>query len=792
MTEPFEKCLPKISFGVIVLNGEPFTRYCLKSLYPYAHQIIVVEGAVKGAENTATPEGHSIDGTLEVLKRFKDEEDPEDKIVLITRDGFWEEKDQMSQAYADAVTGDWLWQVDIDEFYKDGDMEFLCRMLHECPEITTVSIEQITFWGSPDYSCDSTYLQKGLVLCHRIFKWEPGYSYASHRPPTVVDRAGVNLLDINPVSGKDLASIGIVFYHYSLLFPKQVREKVSYYATWTGKRHRAMPRWMEDDYFKMKNPFHLHNVPSHPGWLERFEGEHPVQIVQMWDDIESGRLEVETRPINDVETFLDSYEYRKGIMDIRSELRKREKPDIRMDDPVLRSVVNNIDSSGLVGVLQVSTNESRGGAAQIHNSICEGLTADVSSRYAVRSFVKERDNKAPWCEQLYSPSIEERVPTIPTQLMDYDIASSFYLLQKAAFLSCDLVHMHNLHGYYFNPLTLPLISLQKPTVWTLHDMNSFTGHCGVSFECEGWKSGCKKCPHLDYYPQLRKDVAGEILRDKRVVSSLRDTTLVCPSQWLAGYIGETFLNHLDCRVIPNGIDTNVFRPYRKDESRKMLGIPQDAFVLAMTAQGGMKNSFKGGEYLEKAGIALQQRHPNLVLLNIGGEYYSDKVRIMNLPYIEDRNILALAYSAGDVFAYPSLADNYPLSVMEAMACGLPVVSFRTGGIPEQVDEGENGFVVDYKNLKQFTMSLGMLVDRPSLCRAMSFKAAEKGRSFTLETMVDAYKGLYEEVLERRARNGEPNIGNKARALEYLQSRLGSVGNTAGVEAYRRVLNSRGK
>ena len=92
--------LPKVTFGIIVLNGEPFTRYCLRSLYPFAHEIIVVEGAAPAAAKVATPDGHSTDGTLETLYRFKAEEDPEDKVVIITREGFWREKDEQSQAYA--------------------------------------------------------------------------------------------------------------------------------------------------------------------------------------------------------------------------------------------------------------------------------------------------------------------------------------------------------------------------------------------------------------------------------------------------------------------------------------------------------------------------------------------------------------------------------------------------------------------------------------------------------------------------------------------------------------------
>jgi len=128
--------LPKVTFGIIVLNGEPFTRYCLRSLYPFAHQIIVVEGATKNARALSTIDGHSNDGTLEALQRFKDEEDPENKVQVITRNDFWDEKDEMSKAYAEQATGDYLWQVDTDEFYKVEDMQAILEMLRNNPKIT--------------------------------------------------------------------------------------------------------------------------------------------------------------------------------------------------------------------------------------------------------------------------------------------------------------------------------------------------------------------------------------------------------------------------------------------------------------------------------------------------------------------------------------------------------------------------------------------------------------------------------------------------------------------------------
>ena len=198
--------LPRISFGIIVLNGEPFTRYCLRSLYPFAHEIIVVEGGHEDTRAVTTHDGHSTDGTLETLRRFVSEEDPEKKVRIVTRDGFWPKRDELghvrtaqSRAYAELATGDYLWQVDIDEFYHPRDMTAVLEILRSQPSATEVSFHPRNFFGGIDYLVDGwffmRYVRDGV---HRVFKWGPGYQYVTHEPPRVHD-----------ASGRELRSIGL-------------------------------------------------------------------------------------------------------------------------------------------------------------------------------------------------------------------------------------------------------------------------------------------------------------------------------------------------------------------------------------------------------------------------------------------------------------------------------------------------------------------------------------------------------------------------------------------------------
>lgn len=302
-------CFPKISFGIIVLNGEPFIKYCLRQIYDHAYQIIIVEGGSKKAVDIA-PEGHSTDGTLESLYNFKKREDPENKLKIITRDGFWKDKDEQSQEYAKRATGDYLWQVDIDEFYKEKDIKKVKDLLVKNPDIDTVSFRQITFWGWFDYWCDSIYLRANNANeFHRLFKWEPGNCYFTHRPPTVIDSNKINLRKKKWLTANDTEKKGIFLYHYSLIFPKQVKDKCSYYSTQGEVFKEKANKWVEQCYLKINKPFRVHNVYTYPSWLMRYEGSHPEQIEQMRSDILIGRLKVDTREITDIERLLSSRIY---------------------------------------------------------------------------------------------------------------------------------------------------------------------------------------------------------------------------------------------------------------------------------------------------------------------------------------------------------------------------------------------------------------------------------------------------------------------------------------------------
>lgn len=308
---------PKITFGIIVLNGEPFTRYCLRSVYPFAYEIIVVEGGHEDAKSVCTPDGHSIDGTLESLYKFKKEEDKENKLTIVTKDGFWPKKDELgrdrtpqSRAYAERATGNYLWQIDIDEFYKHEDMMKVIKLLSDNPDITAVTFPTYTFWGDIDFIADSWALRRGAMYYHRLFKWSEKYRYLTHEPPTVIDENGIDLRTKHWIKGETMAKKNIFMYHYSLLFPWQVEQKVKVYKDEKPKDCSEIIQWAENNYFKLGNPFRVHNLYLYPSWLERFHGKHPEQVICMMRDIKEGKVDAKLRRTDDIDTLLDSNDYR--------------------------------------------------------------------------------------------------------------------------------------------------------------------------------------------------------------------------------------------------------------------------------------------------------------------------------------------------------------------------------------------------------------------------------------------------------------------------------------------------
>lgn len=268
-------------------------------------------------------------------------------------------------------------------------------------------------------------------------------------------------------------------------------------------------------------------------------------------------------------------------------------------------------------------------------------------------------------------------------------------LEKVHEIEPDLIHLHNIHGYYLNIELLFRYIKEKriPVIWTLHDCWAFTGHCAY-FDyvgCNKWKTGCYECPQLHTYPSsLFVDHSEHSYRKKKdLFENVENMTVVTPSKWLKVLVGESFLRHHQTLVINNGVDTEVFSP--KACKKSYFGISEDKFViLGVAAQFTPR---KGLKYFLEIADKLDE---NTVIFLIGlnkKQLRSLPKNIIGIERTENKERLVEAYSLADVFVNPTLEDNFPTTNLEALACGTPVITFRTGGSPESVDE-DTGIIVE--------------------------------------------------------------------------------------------------
>ena len=217
----------KFSFGMIVFNGDTFLKETLESIYDFAYEIIIVEGPDRNAVCMAGPDGGSSDSTMDILEHFPD---PLKKIKIIR--GTWQNKDEQSNRFISEATGDYIWQVDDDEVYKEEDLFEVEELLINDPEITAVSF----YWMNFFKNFQTVMVADPPYEVWRLFKLKSGYRFRTHRPPTVYDPVtGVELHSVKPLHGEELARRGIYIYHYSYLTDKQVRDKICYHTNYRLK-----------------------------------------------------------------------------------------------------------------------------------------------------------------------------------------------------------------------------------------------------------------------------------------------------------------------------------------------------------------------------------------------------------------------------------------------------------------------------------------------------------------------------------------------------------------------------
>ena len=317
-----------------------------------------------------------------------------------------------------------------------------------------------------------------------------------------------------------------------------------------------------------------------------------------------------------------------------------------------------------------------------------------------------------------------------------------------------VIHAHNLFGGYFDLRQLPRLSRQVPFILTLHDMWAFTGHCAHPLGCERWKQACGQCPHLDLPPAIPKDGSAANLTVKKRIYAESRLHLATPSQWLMDQVNRSILKPgiTNAKVIPNGIDQGVFRPGDKAAARRHLDLPMEAHILLFVAAGNRSNPWKDYETLDTAVQMLSNRlqGQRLILLASGQlekENPHKNVEVRHIPWLDDKAELVHYYHASDLYLHAAHAENFPNVILESLSCGLPVIGTRTGGIPEQIQEGRNGHVVPQRDPEAMAGKAHDLLCQPETLARFSKNAADQAKStYSLERMVREYLCWFEELL----------------------------------------------
>jgi glycosyltransferase involved in cell wall biosynthesis len=396
-------------------------------------------------------------------------------------------------------------------------------------------------------------------------------------------------------------------------------------------------------------------------------------------------------------------------------------------------------------IAHINTNDKSGGAATVARRLTEW---QVNRGYNSHLIVGYKQTELPFVKQI---DIEKDI-TIDENFLDYNLTGSYNLLFDKLVHESQILHLHNLHGGYFNPFTLIPLSMQSSLIWTLHDMQSFTGHCAHSLDCNKWKSGCGNCPYLNLYPALKEDITSKLLKDKKYIYQNSDFVVTTPSNWLREKAESSILKDKRIEVINNSVNTSHFSPMDKAALKRKYNIPQNTLVLGSISNGGLKNPWKGGSYALNVLEILKEKNINFIFLNIGSTDETKLPFVINVPPLGEEKDIVEMLSLMDIFIFTSIAENAPLVIIEALSCGVPIVSFDVGGVPEMVENNVNGYIVKYLDTLAMAKAIVHLANnKENLLRFSENNRTKAIKNFDESVVASKYIELYNSVFEDKKR-----------------------------------------
>ncbi len=418
-------------------------------------------------------------------------------------------------------------------------------------------------------------------------------------------------------------------------------------------------------------------------------------------------------------------------------------------------------------VVLINNADTKGGASRAAFALTKALRKNevaaemfVQTKFGNSDFVHSADN-----------NVLASIYTLSRKAVDFATINFLTISERGRFSfpifgqnisknniieNSDLLHLHWINEGFFSLNTFRKIAeLNKPIVWTLHDMWAFTGGCHYSGECNNYLTECKNCPSLKF-PGV-KDLSYRIFKGKFIAYKNLNLQLVTCSNWLSGEVEKSkLLSNITVDVIPNPIDTEIYRPVDKKSARKKLNLSVDKMLILFGTMT-LKEERKGFLYLQKSLTILYNKYPELrsnIEVIVFGSF--NKNEISKIPFkanffgrIKNVETLVNCYNSADVFVAPSLEDNLPNTVMESLACGVPVAAFNIGGMPDMIEHKKNGFLAVPKSAESLADGiLWLLKETKDFSRLNEYALNKVVEKFSPEIIGKKYKQLYLTLLSK--------------------------------------------
>ena len=321
---------------------------------------------------------------------------------------------------------------------------------------------------------------------------------------------------------------------------------------------------------------------------------------------------------------------------------------------------------------------------------------------------------------------------------------------KVSQIEPDVINLHWICRGYLQIETLA--KFDKPLVWTFHDMWGFTGGCNYSEDCDRYTASCGNCPLLG--SNMDCDLSRWVWQRKAKAWKNLNLAIVTPSKWMAERArASSLFKEARVEVIPNGLDTQRYQPFDRSTARKLLKLPQDKQLVLFGAISATSDRRKGFHLLQPALQSLSQSgwHERIELVVFGSSQPSNPPNLgfesHYLGKLGDDISLNLVYAAADVFVAPSIQDNLPNTVMEAIACGTPCVAFKIGGMPDMIEHQQNGYLAPAFEIEELGRGIAWVLENKERHQKLCDRAREKAeQEFSQELMARRYSSLFAELL----------------------------------------------